>query len=306
MGSVFAVNKPRRVQQMWQDVAGAGDAVSGAVDLIRMPKIIAKARADWLGRGASSAAKLGRAGRALGKAAERLGKIAAPLAIVGGTYTAINEGGKFLNDLRDDGKLSEEGALAAANAVAGLASVVGGAMLVIPGLQPFAPVAFAISGIIQGATWVYGNRKRIAKFARAAGKNLSQWAGRTRAKMVNAFKAGGKAIGRAMSAARKKLSSRFSAMRTALRTKARSFTRAAKTAFSTVRKTASRLKGSVNRLKKGLGHLFKRRPSAARANPRVRRTSRRASRPSRHRSPRFSRRRGLSYRGRSYRGRPGR
>ncbi len=306
VGAVLAADKPRRVQQVWQDVAGVGDAVSGAVDLIRFPRTLSKAIAEFgkSGKAASHVAKLGRAGKFLGKAAKVLGKVAAPLAIVGGAITVTNEAPKALRDLTDDGRLTEEGAIAAANAAAGFAAAAGGVLTFVA--PPLAPVAFAISGIIQGGTWLYANRQRIKRFARDKARKLNRWARNKGASVIRGFKVRIKTLSRAASRARSKLSSAFSAVRKTVSNKLKSFARGARNLFSSVRKAASRVKSSVSTIKRGLGNLFKRRASASRARPRGRRLFRRTRRAPRRSRPHFSRSRRSVYRGRGYWGTPGR
>jgi uncharacterized phage infection (PIP) family protein YhgE len=245
-------------------VAGVGDAVGGAVDLIKFPKTVSTAIRRY-----NLGSKL--------QTVSKLAKVSGALAIVGGTITAVTEFRRAQQVRRKEG-MTEQAGIAYANAAAGLLSAAAGAMLFVPGLQPLAPVAFAISSVIQGATWLYANRKRIKKGIAKASKTISNWASKARAKLSNAFRRRSQAIGQATSAVRTKLASRFSAIRGVANRTSKRVMRAAKGLFSPLRKVASRVKNAAAKFKKSPGNLFKRRAKPRRAKPRGRTVSRRSRR----------------------------
>jgi len=218
----------------------------------------------------------------------KLAKVSGALAIVGGTITAVTEF-RRAQKIRGKEGLTEEAGIAYANAAAGALSAIAGATLLIPIAAPAAPVLFAISGMIQGATWVYANRKRIKNGLREASKTTSKWASGARAKLADAFKRRTQAIGKAMSPVRTKLTNRFSAMRSAVRKTTRVVARATTRLLSPARRVASRLKGATTNLRNRLTNLFKRRFSPPRPKPRPRRSFSRSHRVARRWSAKRSR-----------------
>jgi hypothetical protein len=262
---VFAKTITGGSARTWETVAGVGDAVGGAVDLIKFPKTVSTAIRRY-----NLGSKL--------QTVSKLAKVSGALAIVGGTLTAVTEIKRAREISKKNGGLTEEAGIAYANAAAGILSAVAGAALLIPLAQPVAPVLFAASGIIQGATWLYANRKRIKKWTSAAGKSLSGWASKAQTRLSSAIKSHTRAVSQVVSTARTKLTSRFSAMSRAAGRSSRRVLSTVKRLFSPLRKAASRVKNATSKFKKSLGNLFKRRAKPGRTVARRRTLFRRTHR----------------------------
>ncbi len=86
-----------------------------------------------------------------------------------GAVTVYTEGKKIAEDYqRNGGRLSEAGKISVVKGVTGVATVIGGGLL----LTPFAPIGgaiLAVSGIASAITWGYENRDRLWQGLKSVG-----------------------------------------------------------------------------------------------------------------------------------------
>lgn len=132
----------------WQDAAGVGTVIGGGVDLVGLRSTVVTAVNSM--RGSRVLATV-----------STVGKVSGVLSAVTGALTMATEIPRVASDLRaNGGRLSEQGGIAAVKAVTGLASTVGGLLLLTPA-APVGGVILAASGIVSAGTWIYENRQRL-------------------------------------------------------------------------------------------------------------------------------------------------
>jgi hypothetical protein len=145
----------RTGSQAWRDVGGVGDVISGAANLVGLRGQIANT-VQW----ATGSPAVQSASRFAGLASVAV-KASGVLSAVTGVLTMATEGSRAVEDWqRNGGRLSEQGSISAVKAVTGLASTVGGLLLLTPA-APVGGVILAASGIVSAGTWVYENRQRL-------------------------------------------------------------------------------------------------------------------------------------------------